>query len=117
MLRDHCNQEEREAHDVLDAVKSGFDVPKHQINRALFVLGDAIGLVKKEEMQPYQQRVVTEKTELDIKIQALTDFTKKSTFNDVEHGEQRRMFRQLVAMQDYSRILGERITAFGVSNG
>lgn len=117
MLRDHCNREEREAHDILDAVKSGLEIPKYKVNRALFVLGDAIGLLKKEDMQPFQQRVVTEKTELDTKIQGLDDFIKKPIFSDVEHSEQRRMLRQLVAMQDYSRILGERIEAFGGTHG
>jgi hypothetical protein len=117
MLREYCNQEERDAHATLDSVKMGHYVPKHQVNRALFVLGDGIGHLKKEDMQPYQQRVVTEKAELDTKIQALTKFTQLSTFEELEHGEQRRMLRQLVAMGDYSRILGERIAAFGGANG
>ena len=65
-------------------------------------------------MQSYQQRVVTEKEELDTKIQALTAFAKSAAFSaTVPEAEQRRMLRQLVVMQDYSRILGERIDAFG----
>lgn len=44
MLRDHCNEEELEAHRVLDLVRAGFAVPEAAITRALFVLGDAMGL-------------------------------------------------------------------------
>ena len=69
-------------------------------------------------MQPYQLRVVQEKTELDTKIQALTAFANSGVFDQtVPEAEQRRMLRQLVAMQDYSRILGERIDAFGGAHG
>lgn len=69
-------------------------------------------------MQPYQLRVVQEKADLDTKIQALTVFAKSDAFDQtVPAPEQRRMLRQLVAMQDYSRILGERIDAFGGAHG
>lgn len=69
-------------------------------------------------MQPYQLRVVQEKAELDTKIHALTVFAKSDAFSQtVPEAEQRRMLRQLVVMQDYSRILGERIDAFGGANG
>lgn len=69
-------------------------------------------------MQPYQLRVVQEKSELDTKIQTLTAFAKSEAFSEtVPEAEQRRMLRQLVVMQDYSRILGERIAAFGGANG
>lgn len=49
MLRDHCNPEELEAHRILDLVKAGFNVPQLQIKRALFVLGDGVGLVSKKD--------------------------------------------------------------------
>lgn len=49
MLRDHCNQEELEAHRILDLVKAGFHVPKYLIKRALFVLGDGVGIVSKKD--------------------------------------------------------------------
>lgn len=69
-------------------------------------------------MQPYQQRVVEEKSSLDIKIANLTSFAKSAAFSaTVPEAEQRRMLRQLVVMQDYSRILGERIDAFGGAHG
>ncbi|MBU3577518.1 hypothetical protein [Polynucleobacter sp. UK-Kesae-W10] len=45
-MRDGCSSEQIEAHQVLDMVASGFDVPKDEISWALFVLGDGVGLVK-----------------------------------------------------------------------
>lgn len=41
-MRDHCNSEELWAHKVLDAVRLGLDVPKHEVTRALWVLGDGV---------------------------------------------------------------------------
>ena len=49
MLRNHCNAEELEAHLILDLVKAGFDVPLHKVKRALFVLGDGVGIVTKKD--------------------------------------------------------------------
>ena len=45
MLREHCNQQEREAHRILDQVQAGLDAPDSAISWALFVLGDGVGLV------------------------------------------------------------------------
>ena len=44
MLRDNCNDEELWAHRVLDKVKLGLPVTDAEIRRALFVLGDSVGL-------------------------------------------------------------------------
>lgn len=44
MLRDHMTPEELEASALLDAVKAGAYVPYQDIMRALWILGDAIGL-------------------------------------------------------------------------
>lgn len=43
-LRDKCNEEELWAHGVLDQVQNGITVPLWDIKRALFVLGDLVGL-------------------------------------------------------------------------
>lgn len=43
-LRDHCNEEELWAHHVLDEVKAGLYVPAESVKRALFILGDSVGL-------------------------------------------------------------------------
>jgi hypothetical protein len=48
-LRNRCNEEELEAHRILDLVKAGFHVPQYQIKRALYVLGDGVGIVSKKD--------------------------------------------------------------------
>lgn len=64
------------------------------------------------ELQPYQQRVVDEKAELDEKIEKLAGFINGDALTDVDTDERVRMFRQLVVMRHYAKILGERIEAF-----
>ena len=63
-------------------------------------------------MQPHQQRVVEEKTELDEKIRKLGSFLTTSMFKDLPGDEQTRLSSQWGIMMSYSRILGERIAAF-----
>lgn len=64
-------------------------------------------------MKPHQERVVTEKTELDDKRQKLTAFIgTNETYRTLDKMEQSRLNRQLEAMTLYSNILGERIAAF-----
>lgn len=41
-LRDNCNQEELEAHRILDMAKAGFDVPDSAVVWALLTLGDGV---------------------------------------------------------------------------
>jgi len=79
-------------------------------------------------MQPFQQRVIEEKKELDQKIDRLVAFTKGLTaqsdrvdgvsvcsiFHRLPPDEQLRLARQLDAMQNYSGILAERIAHFCV---
>lgn len=67
---------------------------------------------KQEPMQPHQQRVVDEKTELDIKITKLSDFSNGDIFKTLPDDEQERLTRQFNIMRDYSAVLGERINAF-----
>jgi hypothetical protein len=63
-------------------------------------------------MQSHQERVVTEKEELDDKRQKLTAFIGGSVYRDLDKIEQSRMNRQLEAMSLYSNVLAERIAAF-----
>ncbi len=63
-------------------------------------------------MQEFQQRVVTEKEELDAKRVKLESFLKTSAFNNLGADERNRMWRQSIAMKHYSLVLGERIAAF-----
>ena len=65
-------------------------------------------------MEPYQERVVVEKKELDEKLAKLENFIFRSggKWFDVPDAERLRMVKQYGHMSDYSRILGERIAAF-----
>lgn len=63
-------------------------------------------------MAPHQQRVVDEKTDLDLKIDALYNFFHGNIFDTLPADEQDRLSRQYSAMCEYSKILGERISAF-----
>ena len=63
-------------------------------------------------MQPFQSRVVDEKTELDVKLEQLKEFTVGDTFSSLPIEEQERLQRQSSIMQDYSDVLQERIDNF-----
>lgn len=64
-------------------------------------------------MQPHQQRVIDEKTELDDKRDKLSAFIDgNAIFANLDDLEQGRLTRQLECMNEYSGILGERIAAF-----
>lgn len=63
-------------------------------------------------MQPHEQRVVDEQSELEGKLHKLNEFTKTSTF-DLLASEDRTLLRmQLEVMRTYSSILGLRIARF-----
>ncbi|MGZ4968022.1 MAG: crAss001_48 related protein [Methylobacter sp.] len=65
------------------------------------------------ELQPHQQRVVDEKTELDKKARALSDFIGTNPiFDTLDPAEQERLKEQNDVMWKYSEILGARIAAF-----
>lgn len=63
-------------------------------------------------MQPHQERVVTEKKELDGNRERLTSFIGGDIYRTLDKTEQSRLNRQLEAMTLYSNILAERIAAF-----
>jgi hypothetical protein len=65
-------------------------------------------------LQPHQQRVVLEKQQLDLKIEALSSFIKLDNrlFSDLPIEECNRLTQQYEIMQQYSDILGQRIAAF-----
>ena len=64
-------------------------------------------------MQPYQERVIAEKCDLDGKISKLGAFMSGSVFPTIDHNEQRRLIRQLSIMVQYFDCLNERIAAWG----
>ena len=63
-------------------------------------------------MLPHQQRVIDEKAELDKKLAKLSEFVTTPLFASLPADEQGRLNRQHSVMEEYSRILGERIAAF-----
>lgn len=63
-------------------------------------------------LQPYQQRAVDEKVELDDKLAKLMVFVHSPAFAVVDREERDRMIRQAGLMKGYSDVLGERIAAF-----
>ena len=69
-------------------------------------------------MQPHQQRVVDEKTELDAKLEKLKAFIGNSglnpsaIFEGLPPAERSRLVRQASIMEEYSDILRERIAQF-----
>lgn len=67
-------------------------------------------------MQPHQQRVITERTELDDKLQKLRTFIKgagnTSVFAELPVEEQVRLKEQASYMSLYLQVLDDRIKAF-----
>ena len=64
-------------------------------------------------MEPHQQRVVDEKTELDAKAWSLSAFIDTSPrFLTLDAMEQARLKLQSSIMSQYSEVLGQRIAAF-----
>jgi len=61
---------------------------------------------------PYQERVITEKAELDEKLTKLGTFFDTDLFKNLDSEEQARMAEQWDAMKRYSDILGARIASF-----
>jgi hypothetical protein len=68
-------------------------------------------------MQAQQQQVIDTKAEVDAKNLELEAFIKSEGFLALQEAEQLLMTRQLSIMQEYSRILGERIDAFPKCEG
>jgi len=63
-------------------------------------------------LMPYQQRVVEEKADLDVKREALNAFIGSPVFAATDSAEQVRLHHQAIHMLHYSCILGDRIDAF-----
>ena len=63
-------------------------------------------------MQPYQERVVAEKKELDERLAKLKTFLMGAIFQGLTTDEKLRLSKQAKLMKEYSDMLGERIAAF-----
>ena len=64
------------------------------------------------ELQPHQQRVVTEKAELDEKLAKLLAFFQTPIFEALPEAERSRLRNQARFMDGYAAVLEERIAAF-----
>ena len=65
-----------------------------------------------KELQPHQQRVVTEKEELAEKLVKLLSFFQTPIFAGLSEAEQSRLRNQARFMDGYAAVLEERIAAF-----
>ena len=74
--------------------------------------GDAVVAHGNQKMEPYQQRVVDEKEELDGRRLKLIAFVSGPKFESVPIDEQERMHEQIACMSEYSDVLRRRIEAF-----
>lgn len=63
-------------------------------------------------MLPHQQRVIDEKSELDLKINKLSTFISGKIFKTLSTDEQVMLKLQFVYMVAYSNILQDRIKFF-----
>lgn len=64
------------------------------------------------ELQPHQQRVVTENAELREKLGKLLTFFQSPTFENLPEAERSRLRNQARFMDGYAAVLEERIAAF-----
>jgi len=63
-------------------------------------------------MESYQERVVEELVALNYRIIALRDFLPSQCFATLDQDEQFRLMEQLYHMQEYGKILQERVNAW-----
>jgi hypothetical protein len=63
-------------------------------------------------MPEYQKRVIKERNDLVGKIIDLTRFFNSDKFDKLPQAERARIYKQLEIMDEYSRILNERIVNF-----
>ena len=65
------------------------------------------------ELQPYQQRVLDELNDLDIKINKLMTFVESPAFEMVEQEHQVLLKVQMNYMMSYSDVLARRLDLWG----
>ena len=68
--------------------------------------------MKYEDMQPWQQRVVDELTELDIKVRKLQAFQCSTGYDCLSEDNRKLLRMQYFAMSTYKEILEMRIIRF-----
>ena len=65
-----------------------------------------------QELQPHQQRVVEEETELNDRLNKLKAFIGTPLYLSLGLNEQVRLCEQLAHMKGYSEVLNRRVNAF-----
>ena len=65
-------------------------------------------------LQPHQERVITERSELAMKVDKLTEFLLGDIFKGLDERERMRLMKQHTFMERYLQVLDERICAFPV---
>jgi len=68
--------------------------------------------MKKKQLQPHEQRVVDERTELIEKITKLHAFFKTDIFENLKEEDQKLLEEQVQLMMNYSDVLLKRINRF-----
>ena len=63
-------------------------------------------------MQPYQERVLIEKSELETKINSLSEFLSTVAFKKLDNENKHLLLVQLKAMYEYLVVLINRILLF-----
>lgn len=63
-------------------------------------------------MQDFQQRVVDEREDLDLKLSKLVSFIPSAAFRSLHHSDQELLRAQASIMLEYSGILTHRIARF-----
>ncbi len=72
----------------------------------------ALAALAPDALLPHQQRVVTEKEELDSKLASLLLFMGSNVFRLLDPDERQRLLNQASIMQGYSNVLADRIDNF-----
>lgn len=71
-----------------------------------------MGVFRKAGLAPWQQKVVQEKVQLDIKRQALADFLNGHEAAGLTEEGRQLLLDQQKHMANYSHVLGDRIARF-----
>ncbi len=68
-------------------------------------------------MQAYQERVIAERAENEVRLDKLTKFLVSDTFSTLPQAERDRLVKQAHLMTQLSDVLAERIAAFPPASG
>jgi len=71
-----------------------------------------VNFIKGDPMLPFQQRVIDEKKELDLKLSKLVDFQGNRIFKGLTKEDKKLLKAQATVMKKYSDILEKRIAHY-----